>query len=99
MILLYLNPMTGRSEDCECVARAETKEQLLEFIKRETVERYTTDGRWHKTFRQGGPLEWFNPPTGLDTFYKQFLDVGTREDWLNRANLEWDKLLDKVMSV
>jgi hypothetical protein len=43
------------------VARGESRESLIAFLKKEKVEPYT-DENWQKTYRKGGPLEWYNPP-------------------------------------
>jgi len=98
MIVLFLNPMTGRAEECRAVARAETKEALLRFVESEEVEPYT-DGHYHKVFRQGGRLEWFNPPMGDDIFFHELVDVGTQQDWINDAIERWNKMLMEIPEV
>jgi hypothetical protein len=60
---LQLNDMRmGHVEDVRLVAFGPTRESLEQFLQQETVERYITHERWHKTFRQDGPLEWYNAP-------------------------------------
>lgn len=42
-----------------------TLEELKAFVEEESVERYSDPGLshpWYKSFRRGGPLEWFNKP-------------------------------------
>jgi hypothetical protein len=39
-----------------------TREELDALIVRECVRPWR-DGGWHKSFRAGGPLEWFNSST------------------------------------
>jgi len=91
MFVLVMNPMQGRAEGRTEVARAETREALIAFHERLRVEPYTDDNRWHKTFRRGSPLEWFNPltPSELEEGYSSFghgiFDVGTEEDHAQRA--------------
>jgi hypothetical protein len=46
------------------------------------------DIRWSKSFRKGGPLEWYNPPFTGD---QRFVDVGTRDDWARRAMEDYDR--------
>lgn len=49
------------------VAWARTKEALESLLEREKVEPYKEpdgDRVWTKTFRKGGPLEWFNNERG-----------------------------------
>lgn len=108
MWVLLLNDMRApHYEHVEPVACAETKEELEQFVKDETVELYKTDNegrvpetppsvsakldlstgemsmgdislgsthgsnaKWCKTFRHGGPLEWFNKPS--DDNYVQY---------------------------
>lgn len=95
MWVLVLNPMRGRFEESNPVARAITKEELEAFVARERVEPYSDEGRdhsWSKTFRRGGPLEWFNPPAlGDDSMGRGFVDVGTAEDWAVRARMRFEE--------
>ncbi len=61
---LLLNYMReNHVEHLRPVAFGPTRESLEALIQRETVEPYVTGGRWHKTFREGGPLEWCNRPS------------------------------------
>ena len=63
MWVLMLNDMRlPNVETTILVAKAKTDEAIVAFLKGETVEPYQ-DGQWHKSYRPGGPLEWFNPPT------------------------------------
>ncbi len=60
MFVLVLNDMrSSHIETPFSVCLGETREEILDLIKRETVEVYK-DGKWGKTFRKGGPLEWYN---------------------------------------
>jgi len=108
MWVLLLNDMRwAHYEETAPVACAETKEELEQFVKDETVELYKTDNqgrmpptppsvkaemslvsgevavtdidlgdvhgsnaKWAKTFRHGGPLEWYNKP--YDDNYVQY---------------------------
>lgn len=84
MFVLRLNRMAGKSEYSDPAARAETREDLEAFLQREQVEPYY-DGHWHKTFRAGGPLEWFNPPE-WNTERCGIFDMGTREQFLEKSS-------------
>lgn len=44
-------------------------------------------------FREGGPLEWFNPPFDFDDPIR---NVGTLADWEERARAKWQR---EVMSL
>lgn len=74
LYVLVMNPMTGRTEAAQPVAIG-TREELLALVTRETVEPYRDEASfgfggsvarsvrgtgWYKSFRKGGPLEWFN---------------------------------------
>lgn len=60
--VLALNDMrAGRIQDTYPVCWSEDPEELEALMERESVEPYR-DGTWGKTFRQGGPLEWYNRP-------------------------------------
>ncbi len=89
MWVLMLNDMrSSKAEILEAVAKAETKEQLEAFIERERVEPYSDPienpredtayaafpKSWGKTFRKGGPLEWYNPPF-RSYIERHFIDV------------------------
>lgn len=100
MWFLKLNPMRGNTEDRAIVGWAETKEELDAYLARERVEPYGDPGQssfglgpttWRKVFRKGGPLEWFNPPEDIYA-EDSFVDVGSREDWMERSGLKWDAL-------
>lgn len=89
MWVLYLNDMRSpKIQMLTPVARAETKEQLQAFVKRETVELYREDqgpawpegAFWGKTFRKGGLLEWCNQPSEHDeSYHYRDMDVIVRE--------------------
>jgi hypothetical protein len=110
MWILRLNDMRDdHFESLRPAFRAETREALVALVERETVPGgYTThDGRWGKTFRAGGPLEWYNPPSpsfgepcpGVVCIPSQpgnLVFVGSREDWLEQAGRAYDA---EVMSV
>ncbi len=66
MWILQLNDMRdARVEWMTPVCWADTRQELEAFIERQKVETYK-DGTWAKSFRQGGPLEWFNLPYDAD---------------------------------
>ena len=80
MFVLLLNDMrTAKIEDLQLIARAETKEALLQFIGNEIVDTYHDTGKntfrkdhkFAKGFRKGGLLEWFNRPYND----KNFIDL------------------------
>lgn len=54
---------------------------------------HNSDYGWSKVYRQGGPLEWFNPPRNEGPDH--FRDAGTREDWMRKAGDNYDR---QVMS-
>ena len=78
MWILQLNDMRSSNvETMQFVTRAETREELDRFIASESVEPYR-DGTWAKSFRDGGPLEWFNLPM---PFVSAFIDLGTEDEY------------------
>ena len=101
MFILQLNNMQSNTEQHSPVARAETVEKLMEFLKSETVEPYTDIGyhsfsnneaySYNKTFRKSGPLEWYNPPNGRNTFYQEIVDVGTLDDRIRQTAQWWNE--------
>lgn len=72
--VLVLNPMRGNTENQSPVMASDNKEELKRFWDAEKVDPYSTKGdcafglyapgekTYRKSYREGGPLEWFNPP-------------------------------------
>jgi len=87
MWLLQLNDMRApQIEIMTPVARAESADELMALLTREESTPYR-DGPWHKGFRQGGPLEWFNPPLGqLDSYLFELIPL---EAFLERKKEEY----------
>jgi hypothetical protein len=91
--VLTLNDMrAAQVEMMTHVCRAESRAELVALIERERVVPYH-DGQWLKVFRQGGPLEWFNPPWEE---YRSFQNAGTEEEWANGARQQFR---DAVLSL
>lgn len=94
--ILYLNDM--RSSKCEVltkVCRADTREELVALLERESVEMYR-DGGWVKTLRKGGPLEWFNAPYSFDDD-RHFVEVDFAID--ERVAMYRDQLKAEINSM
>ena len=76
--VLYLNNMQSpKAEMQNVVSRANTREELVALLEREAVPAYVEPGygpygetKWHKSFRKGGPLEWFNPPDSIHPSFR-----------------------------
>lgn len=105
MWILLLNDMRDpKIEILKIIGRADTKEKLEAFIGAEKVEPYTdpvlsheskTTRKWHKVFRRGGPLEWYNPPfSSRDN--EHFLHAGTGDDWAEEARADYH---NKIMTI
>ncbi len=81
MFVLELNDMRAvKIEILMTVRRSESKQALVDFVTNESVENYM-DGRWSKSFRKDGPLEWYNPPSHEGNF----VNVGTEDSWREDA--------------
>lgn len=72
MFILFLNDVRSpKVGDMTAVCRSETKQALKDLIARETAAPYrdrvappgTPSYVYVKSFRKGGPLEWYNPPS------------------------------------
>ena len=104
MWALQLNPMTANAERVVPVAVAETPEALLALLENETVEPYK-DGEWRKVFRQGGILEWYNPPMNGAAWIgvPAIANIGTEEDWINDAveamKRRWQDLMAQTVRI
>ena len=86
MWILQLNNMRFDLLDLIPVARAETKEELEEFVESQTVGVYQ-DGPYGKCFKKNGPLEWYNPP--VEQIGQPYLNAGTENDWAERARVDF----------
>jgi len=92
IFVLLLNDMRApKVEYVEPVARASSRAALEAFLERERVPHYR-DGRWGKSFRQGGPLEWFNPAYRGDGV----VEVMSPEEAGRRAEAEARAQLDAI---
>jgi hypothetical protein len=109
MFILQLNDMRGPFEKLTPIARATTAEDLFAIMDREKVDFYNDlgkpdhlsgagNGTWHKAFKRGGPLEWFNPPIGEvhanDLPY--IMNIGTEDEWADMARRDYR---ERVMSL
>ena len=79
MYILVLNDMRcPKFEDLGPVCRAETREELEAFLAQQTVTTYRDPkvpggdidqvGWWGKSFKKGGPLEWYNTAWEPESF-------------------------------
>lgn len=82
---LVMNPVTDRAETGRITVMSDSKERLIKYYEDQFVPVYD-DGNFRKVFKQGGPLEWYNPLwtlDGLDTF-----GHGLKEEWVQLNNLD-----------
>ncbi len=109
MYFLRLNMMRNRIEAVDIVAYADSEQELANLLDRERVERYEDPMQEYgenkvyvKTFRKGGPLEWYNAPMNSDgklltpLGYPAIEKFGTREESMQRASDQWDDLRRKL---
>lgn len=90
MWFLQLNDMRSpKVERLSLVAYSEHRDALLKFLDDQMSEPYV-DGHWRKVYRQGGPLEWFNPPFDL---VESVVDAGTEEDFAERGREHYRNFL------
>lgn len=96
MWVMHLNDMRASNiENMTAVARAETVEELKALLTREDCGVYT-DGKWRKQFRQGGPLEWYNPPISGDN---TFMNVGSEQEFVENARAQYRSVMDTIPEV
>lgn len=94
MWILNLNDMRSSNIETQTtVARADTMEDLQDFLKSQETEPYI-EGRWQKFFKKGSLLEWFNKPfKGEPTF----IILRTKEDFLQECEREFDDAMEENM--
>jgi len=103
--VLVLNSMMGNTEGATEFGPYDTRDQLLTFYEGELVEPYMDEGpdlfdysgsgktkKYSKTFRKGGPLEWYNPLHGQEFYTPGYYGHGIHEvlvgvDSINKLEL------------
>lgn len=90
--ILVLNDMRSSNyETMTTVARANSIQELVDLVESELTTPYR-DGQWNKSFRAGGPLEWFNPPVGkIEKYVINFTEQQ------QRAHEELEKQKESVL--
>lgn len=81
---LIMNPVTDKAESGRIAMMSTSRQDLITAYENEQVAIYD-DGNFRKVFKQGGPLEWYNPVwtfEGVDPF-----GHGLSEDWVDMQNL------------
>ncbi len=81
---LIMNPVTDKAESGRIAMMSTSRENLISAYENEQVTIYD-DSNFRKVFKQGGPLEWYNPVwtfDGVDPF-----GHGLSEDWVDMENL------------
>lgn len=88
--ILVLNPMQDRNKAIHHqVAMATDKNKIIEWYNNEIAEEpYTDNERWHKLFKKGSVLEWYNPAQIESIGYSQ---EGIHEGWINFNDFEREK--------
>lgn len=91
MYVLVLNPMTGQAEGAEAVAMSDDRQRLVNWYNSQKApERYNDDERWNKMFIKGGPLEWFNGLSNIDSDVIETFGQGVHETWAEEHSLRTD---------
>ncbi len=83
-----MNPVTDKAESGRIAMMSTSRQNLISAYENEQVAIYD-DGNFRKVFKQGGPLEWYNPVwtfDGVDPF-----GHGLSEDWIDVQNLPYVK--------
>ena len=107
LYVLKLNDMRWpKFEMSNAIAKSENRDDLVEFLERERVELYKEEvegRRWAKSFRKGGPLEWFNPPTAPDysgsNSMHGIVEYMSLDDVLRHTREEYEAVLAAIPDV
>lgn len=95
---LVLNPMRGNTENSVLVAIAYDKVKLAQWYNDQiATENYVDVGEpsfachgdshhWHKTFKQGGHLEWYNPCSNLEE--PDHYGHGIQWEWTTQESID-----------
>jgi hypothetical protein len=84
---LVLNPMTDRVESARVTAIAYDESKLRDFYQNEIAEEPYEDHNYHKVFKKGGPLEWYNP-ADINIPENNFYGHGIHSEWVNEEVCE-----------
>ena len=96
MYILQLNDIrSSQIELLTAVARADSVEELEQFMGAEKVE-YYHDGHWGKAFKKDGVLEWCNPPFDIN---EAIINVGSAESWAEQAMMDFENRVMVLPSV
>lgn len=93
--VLALNRMTSNTEHWEAVAISYERQKLIDWVN-SLVEPKVEEGPpsfpihgdthvWHKTYKIGSPLEWFNP---TDFNSVNHYGQGIREQWIGQDGID-----------
>jgi hypothetical protein len=82
---LVMNPVTDRAESGRVAMMSYDRDKLISTYQSERVESYSDD-RFRKSFRQGGPLEWYNLLWNMEQ--TDSFGHGLHTDWVDSENVE-----------
>ena len=85
---LILNPMTDRAESRSLVAVSTDYEKLVQWYSSQKATEPYRDGQWYKVFKQGSPLEWFNPVFSLELNNLALFGHGIADEWVDERIFE-----------
>lgn len=94
---VWLNLMRGKAEEVRLVGVADTKEELLIWIKSQQCEPYRDD-QWLKSFIKGSRLEWYNDVIDYDVqgvFGEGIKPIMTRQEYMEDHGKYYDSLIEK----
>ena len=81
---LVMNPVTDRAESGNIVLVSTSRDSIINFYNNERVETYSDD-RFRKSFRQGGPFEWYNLLYDFNNV--SHFGHGIKEEWVLSSEL------------
>lgn len=82
MYLLILNPMTDRAEAKRIVAVSDDYVRLVNWYTAQFAYGTWKDDTWWKTFKQGSPIEWYNPCGSLELNDIYPFGHGIKDEWI-----------------
>lgn len=79
---LILNLMTDCAESGRIAAISDDYDKLVAWYKEQFAPETYRDDRWNKTFKQGSPLEFFNPASSIELNDLDFFKHGIEDEWV-----------------
>ncbi len=88
---LVLNHVRDKCEESRIVAISGNYNKLVEFYNSCLAPEPWRDGRYSKVFKEGSPLEWYNP-ANIELNKTDYWGCGISDEWI--IERVWNNIVD-----